>query len=310
MTAFTELVNCRLPIQLASLGGPIGTPALAAAVSEAGGLGMIANPPSAAEVERRMESARALTAQPIGIGFLMPFVASDAVEAASVSAEVVEFFYGDPDPDLVRVAGAHGALVAWQVGSAAEALAAVKAGCDFVVAQGIEAGGHVRGTQRLDDVLAETLAAVDVPVLAAGGVGTAERFSELLASGAAAVRVGTRFVSAEEADAHPLYVELLIAASREDTVLTETFVTYWPNAPHRVLRSAVAAAEKLDHPVAGMSGDEEIPRFSPLPPTSQVRGDVAAMALYAGESVDSVTRIQPASEIVAELTANPSRSTT
>ncbi len=58
-----------------------------------------------------------------------------------------------------------------------------------------------------------------------------------------------------------------------------------------------------------MSGDEEIPRFGPLPPTSRVRGDVAAMALYAGESVDSVTRIQPASEIVAELTANLSRST-
>jgi nitronate monooxygenase len=86
-------------------------------------------------------------------------------------------------------------------------------------------------------------------------------------------------------------------------------VTYWPNAPHRVLRSAVAAAEQLDRPVAGMIGDEEIPRFGPPPPTSQVRGDVAAMALYADESVDSVTRIQPASEIVAELTANLSSST-
>jgi nitronate monooxygenase len=304
MTAFTDLVSCRLPIQLASLGGPIGTPALAAAVSEAGGLGMIPNPPSPAEVERRMESARALTAHPIGIGFLMPFVAGDAVEAAGASADVVEFFYGDPDPDLVRVAAAQGAVVGWQTGSAVEALAAVKAGCDFVVAQGIEAGGHVRGTQRLEDVLNETLAAVDVPVVAAGGVGTAERFDELLAAGAAAVRVGTRFVGAEEADAHRLYVELLVAASREDTVLTEKFATNWPNAPHRVLRSAVAAAEQLDRPVAGMSGDDEIPRFGPLPPTSRVRGQVAAMALYAGESVDGLTRIQPASEIVAELTGD------
>ena len=62
-------------------------------------------------------------------------------------------------------------------------------------------------TQRLDDVLAETLAAVDVPVVAAGGVGTVERVAALLAAGAAAVRVGTRFVVAEEADAHPLYVQ-------------------------------------------------------------------------------------------------------
>jgi nitronate monooxygenase len=73
MTAFTDLVNCRLPIQLASM-GTIGTPALAAAVSEAGGLGMIANPFSAADVERRMESARGLTSRAMGIGFLIPFV--------------------------------------------------------------------------------------------------------------------------------------------------------------------------------------------------------------------------------------------
>jgi len=303
MTAFTDLVSCRLPIQLASM-GLIGTPSLAAAVSQAGGLGMIANPPTAAEVERSMESARALTTRPIGIGFLIPFHVREAVEAAGASADVVEFFYGEPDRDLVRVARAHGALVAWQTGSAAEALAAAKAGCNFVVAQGVEAGGHVRGTQCLDDVLAETLALVDVPVVAAGGVGTVERFAELLSAGAAAVRVGTRFVAAEEADAHPLYVEMLIAASRQDTVLSECFGIGWPNAPHRVLRSAVEDAEQLDRPVVGVLGEQEVPRFVPLPPTRDVRGNVAAMALYAGESVDAVAGIQPAHEIVAELTAN------
>ncbi len=304
MHSFTDLVGCRLPIQLASLGGPIGTPALAAAVSEAGGLGTIANPSSSAEVEERVESARALTAQPIGVGFLIPFVDRQAVEATAAAADVVEFFYGDPDPDLVGVAQAHGAPVGWQTGSAAEALAAATAGCDFVVAQGVEAGGHVRGTQPLDQVLAETLAEVDVPVVAAGGIGTVERVTALLEAGAAAVRVGTRFVAASEADAHPAYVEKLIAASRQDTVLTESFTTGWPDAPHRVLRSAVEAAEQLDGPVAGMLGEREIARFAALPPTREVRGEIAAMALYAGESVDAVTRIQPAAEIVAELTAN------
>jgi nitronate monooxygenase len=302
--SFIDLVGCRLPVQLAPLGGPVGTPALAAAVSEAGGLGMIPNPPSAAAVERRMEEARALTAQPIGVGFLMPFVAREAVEAAASEAEVVEFFYGDPDPELVRIARAHGARAGWQVGSAAEALAAVQAGCDFVVAQGIEAGGHVRGTQPLDDVLAETLAAVAVPVVAAGGIGTPDRLAALLGAGAAAVAVGTRFVVAEESDAHPVHVEALIAASAQDTVVTETFKTGWPDAPHRVLGTAVEAAERLDRPVVGRNGDREIPRFWMLTPTAGTRGEVAAMALYAGESVDAVKRIQPASEIFAELTAN------
>lgn len=301
---FTNLVGCRLPLQLASLGGPIGTPRLAAAVSEAGGLGMIPNPSSAAEVKQSVASARAFTEQPIGIGFLMPFVNAEAVDAAASTADVVEFFYGDPDPALVRAARASGARAGWQAGSAAEALAAARAGCDFVVVQGTEAGGHVRGNQPLDEVLTQTLEHIDVPVVAAGGIGTATRVNELLDAGAAAVRVGTRFVAAEESNAHPEYVAMLIAASARDTVLTEAFATGWPDAPHRILRSAIEAAEGLDREPVATLGDSEIPRFAALPPTRDVEGEVAAMALYAGESVDAVTRVQPAAEIVAELMAS------
>jgi nitronate monooxygenase len=288
---------------LAPLGGPIGTPELAAAVSEAGGLGMIPNPSSAADVERLVAAARTRTTGPVGVGFLVPFVVRDAVEVAAAAADVVEFFFGDPDPELVSAGKARGALVGWQVGSAAEAIRAVEAGCDYVVVQGIEAGGHVRGTQNLDDVLRETLAAVDVPVVAAGGVGTAVRVAGLLDAGAAGVRVGTRFVAADEADAHPDYVAMLIAASHRDTVLTEAFSVGWPDAPHRVLRSAVEAADRLDRPFAAIVGDREIPRFASTPPTTRARGEIVAMALYAGESVDAVLRIQPAAEVMAELSA-------
>jgi nitronate monooxygenase len=286
---FAGLVGCRLPIQLASLGGPIGTPALAAAVSEAGGLGMLPNPRSAIEVEQLVGAVRARTTKPVGVGFLIPFVVREAVEAAGAAVEVVEFFYGEPDAELVRVAKRHGAVVGWQVGSAGEAAQAVAAGCDYVVAQGIEAGGHVRGTQALDDVLRETIAVVDVPIVAAGGVGSAARVAALLDAGASGVRVGTRFVAAEESNAHPDYVARLIAASRDDTVLTETFSDGWPGAPHRVLRTAAEAAERLDRPA------------SSAPPTRRAEGEIAAMALYAGESVDAIHRVEPAADIVAEL---------
>src|SRR5512132_3367730 len=301
---FTDLVGCRLPLQLAALGGPIGSPALAAAVSEAGGLGMIPNPASEAQVNDRLESARALTKRPIGVSFLIPFVDREAVKAAAAKAEVVEFFYGDPDLELVGLARANGAIVGWQTGSAAEARAATSAGCDFVVAQGIEAGGHVRGTQPLDEVLAETLAGIDVPVVAAGGIGTAQRVDAVLAAGAAAARVGTRFIVAKEADAHPDYVEELIDTSGQDTVMTESFGIGWPDAPHRVLRSAVDAASRFEGEVVGRLGEHEIAPFAYQPPTGGVVGEIAAMALYAGESVDAVTGTQPAAEIVAELTAN------
>lgn len=301
--SFSDLVGCRLPLQSAPLGGPISAGRLAAAVSEAGGLGMMANPYSAADVQQLVDDARALTELPIGIGFLMPFVVAEAVEAAAASVEIIEFFYGDPDADLMAIARSNGAIVGWQTGSAAEARAAVEAGCEFVVVQGTEAGGHIRGTQPLDEVLAETIASVDVPVLAAGGVGTAQRLSALLAAGAVAVAVGTRFVAAEEADVHPDYVARLIAASHADTVLTEAFGNGWPDAPHRVLRSAVEAAERFEGSVVAVLDDREIGAFSPRPPTRAVRGEVTAMALYAGLSVDYVTRIQPAADIVAELTA-------
>jgi nitronate monooxygenase len=281
----------------------VGTPELAAAVSNAGGLGMIPNPSSGAEVEQVVGRARELTSEPVGIGFLVPFVSGEAVDAAAATANVVELFYGEPERDLVRHAAAEGALVGWQVGSAEEAVAAVEAGCDYVIVQGTEAGGHVRGTQRLDEVLGATLDRVEVPVVAAGGVGTSERLKALLASGASAVRVGTRFVAAEESNAHPDYVASLIAATAEDTVLTEAFGANWPDAPHRVLRAAISAAERLEDGPVAVAGGQQIPRFHSMPPTREVHGEISAMALYAGESVGAVTAAQPAGEIVAELAA-------
>jgi nitronate monooxygenase len=161
----------------------------------------------------------------------------------------------------------------------------------------------MRGTQPLDEVLAETLVVVDVPVLAAGGVGTADRCAELLEAGAAGVRVGTRFVAAEESDAHPDYVALLIEASSQDTMLTEAFATGWPDAPHRVLRSSIEAAEAFDGTLVATVGGRDVGPFSPRSATRDVQGEIGAMALYAGQSVDHVKRVQPAAEIVAELTA-------
>jgi nitronate monooxygenase len=303
-TRFCDLVGTRLPLQLASLGGPVGTPELAAAVSAAGGLGMIPNPSSAGEVELLVSGARELVTGSIGVGFLMPFVCREAVAAAGEQADVVEFFYGDPDQELIELAGRRGAVVGWQAGSAAEAREAANAGCAYVVAQGTEAGGHVRGRQLLDKVLSETLSAVDLPIVASGGIGSAAHVVRLLNAGAAAVRCGTRFVAADEAGAHPKYVQALIAASAQDTVLTEAFGTGWPNAPHRVLRSCLDAAEAFTGEVVATVGERSLPPFAPVPPTIAAKGGVSAMPMYAGTSVDHVHATMPAAAIVTELTAS------
>jgi nitronate monooxygenase len=198
-----------------------------------------------------------------------------------------------------------GALAAWQVGSADEAEAATDAGCDFIVAQGVEAGGHVRGELGLLVLLDQVLGRVDVPVVASGGIGTARAMAAALAAGASGVRVGTRFVASAESGAHPDYVDALVEADATDTVLTTTFSTGWPDAPHRVLRSCIAAAEAFEGEVVGeiRSGDSgfAIPRFAPPPPDRETTGAIEAMPLYAGQSVGSVRGVLPAAVIVAEL---------
>ena len=302
-TAFTRLVGCSVPLQQAGMGGAA-TPELAAAVSAAGGLGMVSLPMVPAEEVAATVAALANgTTEPVGINFLIPFLDVAAVEAAAPHCRVVEFFYGDPQAGLVGRVHEAGALADWQVGSADEAKAAVQAGCDFVVAQGTEAGGHIRGTTGLPALLDE--------VLAAGGIGSARAMAAALAAGADGVRVGTRFVATAESGSHPAYMQALVEASAADTVITTAFSVMWPDAPHRVLRSAVTAMEAFPGETTGEmdlgAARMPIPRGAVPSPTRDTTGAIPAMALYAGESVGDVVRVQSAGDVVRELAEGAER---
>jgi NAD(P)H-dependent flavin oxidoreductase YrpB (nitropropane dioxygenase family) len=310
-TRFTALVGCAVPIQQAGMGGVAG-PRLAAAVAAAGALGMVgsARIPAPA-LTQLLDGLRQTAPGAVGVNVLMPFLDRACVEIAASRARVVEFFYDAPDPALIRMVHTGGALAAWQVGSEDEARAAADAGADLIVAQGMEAGGHVRGTIGLLPLLDRVLGAVTVPVVAAGGIATARSVAAVLAAGADAARVGTRFVVAEESDGHPQYQDALLKAGTGDTVLTETFSVMWPHAPHRVLRSAVEAAEAHPSDVVGegVRGGEPfpIPRFAVPAPTRQTTGAIGAMALYAGQSVGAVAARQPAAALVRELAEGAER---
>jgi NAD(P)H-dependent flavin oxidoreductase YrpB (nitropropane dioxygenase family) len=310
-TSFTKLVGATAPIQLAAMPG-ISTLDLVAAVADAGGLGMLGAPMmSPAVLERALDQLSARTRGAFGVNFLVPFLDPACVSVAARRARVVEFFYGEPDAELVARARAFGALVSWQVGSLAEAKAAERAGCDFLVVQGTEAGGHVRGKTSLLPLLSGVLDRARVPVVAAGGIATARSLAAVLACGGGAARMGTRFVAATESGAHPAYVKALLSSSAADTCLTEAFSGMWPDAPHRVLRSSIARAEALADGVIGEArlGDQVIPiqRFSVIAPTLETTGQIDAMALYAGESVGDVTTVAPAAAIVADLVAGAER---
>jgi len=314
-TRFTKLVGCEIPIQQAGMGAA-SPPELAAAVSEAGGFGMLGtaraglNPATLANL---LDRTRTLTNRAFGVNFIIrPGSAAaqsprEFVEQAAKVRRVVEFFYSDPNAEFVRIVHDHGALVSWQVGSVDEARRAADIGCDVIVAQGIEAGGHVRGTVGLVTLLCDVLEAVrDITVVAAGGIGTGRAMAAALAAGADGVRVGTRFAASVEADIHPIYAEALIAATAEDSIYGSTYRVGWPEAPHRVLRSAIEAAEVLpDNSIGTVTNVDgthaAVPRFAATVADRTTTGHVGAMALYAGQSVGAVKRLMPAREIIREL---------
>lgn len=304
MTRFTELVGCTLPIQQAAM-SRIATPQLAAAVSNAGGLGMLAiGRPTREAVEAELDAVGTLTSRPVGAGFIVEFLDRAILAVVAERLPIVEFFWGRPDAALLP----DGLICGWQVGSVEEARQAIDAGCRYVIAQGVEAGGHVRGTLPLAEIVPAVREVADpagVAVVAAGGIGTATDVQVALDLGAHAVRIGTRFVATEESDAHDRYVDRLAEAGADDTVLTEVFEVSWPNAPHRVLAACVAAAAAAaPGPVASVeeaTGSTPLDRFGTRPPTRRTRGDIDAMAMYAGQGVGAVRGRMPVADVIAEL---------
>jgi NAD(P)H-dependent flavin oxidoreductase YrpB (nitropropane dioxygenase family) len=299
------------------MGGGVAGAELAAAVSEAGGLGTIGILP-APLLQRALERARTLTPRPIAVNLLLPFTRPEHWEVAA-QADAVVTFWGPPVRRTSKV---------WihQCGSVAEAHAAHVAGADAVIAQGVQAGGHVRGTLPALRLLEQVLAALpDVPVLLAGGVADAGDVRHALETGAAGVVSGTRFLLSEESAAHPGYKRRLLASDR--TVLTGLFGFGWP-APHRVVPNAaterwlrrdprgpafVRAMQQLSGgigPRLPMSvGDRlaraarvQIPLYGPAAPLAGWPEHLLDTApLYAGESVARITDIRPAAELVRAL---------
>ena len=203
---------------------------LAAAVSGAGALGTIgasAMPPELLEAE--IAEVRAATDRPFAVN-LIPRFASDELVAAAAGVPVVTFFWDDPAPAWIATLRDAGTRVWIQVGSPEEADAAVTAGADAVVAQGIEAGGHnrsVAGTMTLTPAIAD---AVDVPVIAAGGVADGRGLAAVLALGADGALLGTRFVMSEEADAAAGLQERIADAGVADTARHNVFGIDFPDA--------------------------------------------------------------------------------
>jgi NAD(P)H-dependent flavin oxidoreductase YrpB (nitropropane dioxygenase family) len=314
-TPLCKRLGIELPIIQAPMGGAVG-PALAAAVSNAGGLGMLVPwRADLAMVRQQIRETRSLTSRPFGINLNLEFPQQERLEAAlDEGVRIISFFWRDPAA-LVPLAKAAGATVLHTVGTAIAARRAVDCGVDVIVAQGWEAGGHVRGTVATLPLIPVVVDAVSpVPVVAAGGIADGRGLAAALALGAAGAWIGTRFLASREAAIHPRYRELLFAACEDDTIFVdELFDVTWPKAPHRVLRNkTVEAWEAAGCPSSGKRPGEgeviatsktvgSIVRYRSYTPGPDAEGDIEAMSLWAGQSVGLVSKLQPAGDIVREI---------
>ncbi len=291
-------------------------PRLAAAVSNAGALGMVTLTWSDDTGAVVAETA-ALTARPFGGNFILTSDHHRRLDQAlEAGLRIVSFMWGDPGGYIKAVHDA-GGIVLHTVGSAEEARRAVAAGVDVVVAQGWEAGGHVWGTvATLPLVPAVVDAVAPVPVIAAGGIGDARGVAAVLALGAQAAWLGTRFLLAEEMPLHEEYRRRLIAAGETDPQwYANLYDVGWPDAPHRALHNSTAKAwEAAGRPpdaqrpgagevIAHFASGEAIVRYEPAPPMTGTTGEIEALSMWAGQGVALARESQSAADIVKELTS-------
>lgn len=300
-TPLCTLLGIERPILNASMAGTA-TGELAAAVSEAGGFGMIGGttPNGAAWLREQIRIARSLTARPFGVGFISSF--PETAELAQVALDegvaAINHSFTDPTP-FVEATHAAGAKLFVQVQSLALAIRAAEAGADVIIAQGGEAGGHAGAIGTFALLPAVVDAVAPIPVVAAGGVADGRGLAAALLLGAQGAWMGTRFVASDEWGGGAWEQDAVIAATSDDTVQTRLYdlVAERPfprENPDRMLRNAF-----IDR---WNAREEEIPahrqELAAEIAAGSERADLTVAGISAGVASGLVTSKRPAGEIV------------
>ncbi|UPV75781.1 nitronate monooxygenase [Halorussus limi] len=322
-TPFTDRFDLDVPIVQAPVGSAT-CPELAASVADAGGLGMLAvtwrSPDRTRELLR--ETRRRTDGQ-FGVNIVADDDAKDVPTEDHLAVcfdegvEVVSFSFGDADAHVGRVHD-EGGVVLQSVGSAGEARTAAESGVDAVVAQGWEAGGHVQSEVATMPLVPRVADAVDVPVVAAGGIADGRGVAAALTLGADAAWLGTRFLATEEARVHDLYRERVLEADETDTYFGTLFDEGWPGVPHRVLRNSTVERwrDEGEPPrgqrpgegvaVAETPDGEPVERYEDALAVPGTTGEVEAIPLYAGQSA-GLAASAPSAETLTERLADETR---
>lgn len=306
-TPLVDLLGCDYPIIAAGMGG-VARHQLAAAVSNAGGfgcLGMVRERPK--RIHEEVAIYRELSERPFAVN-IIPAATDKVLLKQQVNACIelrvpAVVLFWDVNRDLIRQLKDAGILVIHQVGSRYDAEYALRAEVDVLIAQGVEAGGHVRGQVSIMSLLPEIVSMSTVPVVAAGGIASGEGLLACLALGAQGICCGSAFLATHEANAHTMHQRRLVEAKAEDAIYSHRFYRNWPMAaPVRVLSNAVIKGDydylrsRGEETIIGKQDGEPVYLFSTDSPLADATGDVSAMALYAGQSCGQINEICSASE--------------
>ncbi len=329
---FMAMFGLKYPIIQAGMDGAA-TPRLVAAVADSGGLGTLPlGFRSPAMALKQVEEVKTLTRGNYMANFVLNFPALSFTTAIQAGVRTILFSWGLPSPYMLGQLRNAGVRMGIQVSDAMGAQQALELGADFLVCQGLEAGGHVQGNKPLMAALEEVLVvAKDTPVVASGGIATGCDIHKCLQAGAAAVVMGTRFAATKESAAHPLYKQAIVdAKSAEDTVLTVCLNKVWPNATHRLLRANTSfqmweAAGRPPGPqfipaglpggplVGNRPGEHDIVALDAdgnttweryvdvVPVESMLECDVNALGIYAGEGVGDINDIPYVADLMHRL---------
>lgn len=326
-TDLLDRIGLELPVVQAGMAGGVAGGRLAGEVSRAGALGTVGMAAPRAFAAALADARRRAPSRPVAANLLVPFLRSAHLDACIASGVSLVVLHGGLAPRALAALRRARVPVLVSVGTAGQTRRALAAGADGLVVQGVEAGGHLVGVDPLEVALPAVLeVAQDAPVLAAGGVATADDVRRLLRQGATAVIAGTRFLLTEESAAHPEYQRRVLGADR--TIRTMLFGIGWP-MPHRVVPNAatdawcartelgpawVRGVARISSPLGrivplGALGATAavqratVPLFTPALPLAGMPADlVHRSALYAGETLHRIDAVVPAGQAVAELT--------
>ena len=318
-----QRLSIDFPILQAGMGGVAG-PRLAAAVSRAGAGGILGLYKMwGADLEQWLSTARALTASPLGVNSIPELLPDDTLvrQVHTVLDSDIEkpffTFFGLPSSWVARLINDSGCPLVIQVGTLDDAVQGRDLGADVLVLQNRQAGGHHLGSDAAA-ILVDSVRQAGVettPLVAAGGISTGDDLVRMMTLGYSGAWCGTLFAACHESRAHDLYKQRIVAASAEDTLITEAFHLGWARR-HRVLRNDSTNwthdsgpggpdGQRLDSRFIAFKavGDQRypIPRFSCAVPTIDTTGKIEEMAMYCGTSCARIRRLVSAQDIVEGL---------